>query len=398
MKILILSIFAASANAFSLGPSFLSAEQKAALVDTANKVATPGKGITACDEGPATIGSRFEAVGVSNSEETRRLYRQMLFTADGCENYLSAAILDPETLYQKSDDGILFPELLTKRGIVPGIKPHLKIYTLPGTNGDTVMQGLDSLALRCKDYYKAGARFAKWRSPLVIDIEKGCPTDLAIKANMHDLARYALICQSEGLMPIVEPDVSLSGTHTLEQAVDINIKIQSELFKAMIDHGVYMPGTTLKPNIINPGKNCPKAYTVEEIAEANIYVLEQSFPVAMPGSNFLSGGQTLEQAAARLSAMNKIKGKGPWNLSFSWSQALQLPLLDLCKGKGELQWEEMSKLYVEELKIASAASLGQYEWKKGDGDHVPPVVKEKTESKEEEVQVEEPKKKFLGIF
>jgi fructose-bisphosphate aldolase class I len=397
MKSCILTLFAASANAFSLGPSFLSAEQKAALVDTANKVATPGKGITACDEGPATIGSRFEAVGVSNSEETRRLYRQMLFTANGCENYLSAAILDPETLYQKSDDGILFPELLTKRGIVPGIKPHLKVYTLPGTNGDTVMQGLDSLAVRCKEYYNAGARFAKWRSPLVIDIEKGCPTDLAIKANMHDLARYALICQSEGLMPIVEPDVSLSGTHTLEQAVDINIKIQSELFKAMIDHGVYMPGTTLKPNIINPGKNCPKGYTVEEIAEANIYVLEQSFPVAMPGSNFLSGGQTLEQAAARLSAMNKIKGKGPWNLSFSWSQALQLPLLDLCKGKGELQLEEMSKLYVEELKIASAASLGQYEWKKGDGDHTPPMV-EKTEEKQEEAQVEEPKKKLFGIF
>lgn len=397
MKICILTLFASSASAFSLGPSFLSAEQKAALVDTANKVATPGKGITACDEGPATIGSRFEAVGVSNSEETRRVYRQMLFTADGCENYLSAAILDPETLYQKSDDGILFPELLTKRGIVPGIKPHLKVYTLPGTNGDTVMQGLDSLAVRCKEYYNAGARFAKWRSPLVIDIEKGCPTDLAIKANMHDLARYALICQSEGLMPIVEPDVSLSGTHTLEQAVDINIKIQSELFKAMIDHGVYMPGTTLKPNIINPGKNCPKGYTVEEIAEANIYVLEQSFPVAMPGSNFLSGGQTLEQAAARLSAMNKIKGKGPWNLSFSWSQALQLPLLDLCKGKGELQLEEMSKLYVEELKIASAASLGQYEWKKGDGDHTPPMV-EKTEEKQEDAQVEEPKKKLFGIF
>ena len=174
------------------------------------------------------------------------------------------------------------------------------------------MQGLDSLSVRCKEYYDGGARFAKWRSPLVIDIEKGCPTDLAIKANMHDLARYALICQSEGLMPIVEPDVSLSGTHTLEQAVDINIKIQAELFKAMIDHGVYMPGTTLKPNIINPGKNCPVGYSVEEIAEANIYVLEQSFPVAMPGANFLSGGQTLAQGAARLSAMNKVKGKGPW--------------------------------------------------------------------------------------
>jgi len=294
----------------------------------------------------------------------------MLFTAVGCENYLSAAILDPETLYQKSDDGQLFPDLLTKRGIIPGIKPHLKIYTLPGTNGDTVMQGLDSLAVRCKEYYEGGARFAKWRSPLVINIEKGCPTDRAIKANMHDLARYALICQSEGLMPIVEPDVSLSGSHTLEQAVDINIKIQSELFKAMIDHGVYMPGTTLKPNMINAGKDCPVGYSVEEIAEANIYVLEQSFPVAMPGVNFLSGGQTLEQGAARLSAMNKNKGNGPWNLSFSWSQAIQLPLLELCRGKGKFQFEEMSKLYIEELKIASAAALGEWSWNEGDGDHV----------------------------
>jgi fructose-bisphosphate aldolase class I len=372
MKIRVVSFLTlfATVDSFSLGPTFLSAEQKVALKDTAEKVATRGKGITACDEGPATIGSRFEAVGVSNSEEIRRQYRQMLFTANGCENYLSAAILDPETLYQKSDDGTLFPQLLTERGIVPGVKPHLKIYELPGTNGDTIMQGLDSLAVRAKEYYDAGARFAKWRSPLVIDIEKGCPTDLAIKANMQDLARYALICQSEGLMPIVEPDVYLSGTHTLEQAVDINIKIQSELFKAMIDHGVYMPGATLKPNIINAGKNCPVGYTVEEIAQANIYVLEQSFPVAMLGANFLSGGQTLEQGTARLSAMNKIKGKAPWNLSFSWSQAIQLPLLDLCRGKDGLQLEEMSKLYVEELKLASAAALGEHEWNAGDGDHI----------------------------
>jgi fructose-bisphosphate aldolase class I len=182
------------AAAFTVGGTFLSAAQKAALEETAAALATPGKGITACDEGPATIGARFEAVGVGNDEEIRRQYRQMLFTAPGCENYLSAAIMDPETLYQKSDDGILFPELLTKRGIVPGVKPHLKIYALPGTNGDTIMQGLDSLGARCKEYYDAGARFAKWRSPLVIDMAKRCPTDLAIRANMHDLARYALIC------------------------------------------------------------------------------------------------------------------------------------------------------------------------------------------------------------
>jgi fructose-bisphosphate aldolase class I len=215
-------------------------------------------------------------------------------------------------LFQKGDDGKPFAHVLSERGIVPGIKPHLKVYHLPGTNGDTVMQGLDSLADRCRAYYAAGARFAKWRSPLVIDVAKGCPTTLAIQANMHDLARYALICQAEGLMPIVEPDVSLSGVHTLEQAVDINIQIQSELFKAMIDHGVFMPGSTLKPNIINPGKNCPQSYTVEEIAEANVYVLEQCFPVAMKGANFLSGGQTIEQAAARLSAINQVKRGGPW--------------------------------------------------------------------------------------
>lgn len=358
------------AGAFTVGGTFLTAEQKAALEETAAAIATPGKGITACDEGPGTIGGRFEAVGIENTEENRRKYRQMLFEADGCENYLSAAILDPETLYQKSDtNGKLFPEVLTEKGIVPGIKPHLKIYTLPGTNGDTVMQGLDSLAVRCKEYYEGGARFAKWRSPLVIDMEKGCPTDLAIKANMQDLARYALICQSEGLMPIVEPDVSLTGTHTLEDAIDVNIRVQSELFKAMIDHGVYMAGSTLKPNIINPGRDCPKSYSVEEIAKANIFVLEQSFPVAMKGANYLSGGQTLPQAAARLSGLNKVKGNGPWNLSFSWSQALQLPLLDLCKGKGELQLEEMSKLYVEELKIASAAAKGEWEGEAGDGDH-----------------------------
>jgi len=368
--IILLAMTTHKAGAFSVGGTFLSTAEKAALEKTAEAVATAGKGIAACDEGPATIGGRFEAVGVENSEENRRLYRQMLFEAPGGENYVSAVILDPETLYQRSDSGLRFPELLTKKGIVPGVKPHLKIFTLPGTNGDTVMQGLDSLNVRCKEYYAAGARFAKWRSPLVIDMEKKCPTDLAIKANMQDLARYALICQSEGLMPIVEPDISLTGTHTLEEAVDVNIRVQSELFKAMIDHGVYMAGSTLKPNIVNPGRDCPDSYTVEEIAEANIFVFEQSFPVAMKGCNYLSGGQDLTSAAARLSAINKANKKGPWNLSFSWSQALQLPLLDLCKGKDGFQLEAMSKLYVENLAIAGAAALGEHEFAKGEGDHV----------------------------
>ena len=348
---------------------FLTAAQKEALESTAAALATTGKGITACDESAGTIGKRFDAVGIKNTEENRRLYRQMLFTAPKCEEYLCGAILDPETLLQTSDHGTLFPKLLQERGIVPGVKPHLKVYTLPGTGGDTVMQGLDSLAVRCKKYYAEGARFAKWRSPFVIDTSSGRPTDLAIKANMSDLARYALICQSEGLMPIVEPDVSLSGSHTLEEAISVNTKVLSELFKQMIDHGVYMPGATLKSNIINPGKECPVSYTVDDIAKANVSVLEQTFPVAMKTANYLSGGQSLEDAAARLSAINKFNKRGPWNLSFSWSAAFQLPLLDICRGKNGLQLEIMSSLYIKELQIASAASKGEWVGNVGDGDH-----------------------------
>ena len=391
---------AAKTNGASLflRSTFLSKDEMLALERTAAAIATPGKGITACDESPGTLGARFEGIaGIRNTAENRRQYRQMLFTAPGCENYLSGAILDPETLYQTADDGTLFPEILSKRGIVPGVKPHLKVYTLPGTHGDTVMQGLDSLALRCKEYYQAGARFAKWRSPLVIDMVQGCPTDLAIRANMHDLARYALICQSEGLMPIVEPDVLLTGSHTLEEAVRINIRIQSELFQAMREHGVHLPGSTLKPNMINPGKDCIFQYSVEDMAKANIYVLQNTFPVAMKGVNYLSGGQTLEQALARLSAINQTGNVTPCecrldllvemkkpvfhashavtiyftgNLSFSWSQALQLPLLQLCQNNaGRFKLEEMAQLYVDELKMASAAAKGEYKWEKGQGDH-----------------------------
>ncbi len=347
--------------------SFLTAKQKEALESTAASLACRGKGITACDESAGTIGKRFDAVGIENTAEHRRLLRQMLFTSPTCEKYLCGAILDPETLTQASDDGVLFPQLLRDRGIVPGVKPHLKVYTLP--IGETVMQGLDSLAVRCKQYYAEGARFAKWRSPITIEVASGRPTDLAIKCNMSDLARYALICQSEGLMPIVEPDVILQGNHTLEEAVLVNTRVLAELFKQMIDHGVYLPGATLKCNIINPGKDCPVSYTVDEIAKANVSVLEQTFPVAIKTANYLSGGQSLEDASARLSAINKLNKKGPWNLSFSWSAALQLPLLDLCKGKGMLQLEEMSELYIEELKVACAASTGEWSGKEGDGDH-----------------------------
>jgi len=350
----------------------LSASTKAELERVASLIATPGKGITACDEGPATIGGRFEAVGLKNSEEARRSYRQMLFEAAGSNEYLCGAILDPETLYQRSStDGALFPEKLSSLGVVPGVKPHLKVYALPGQSGATVMQGLDSLAMRCEEYAEAGAKFAKWRSPLVIDVAAGQPSALTVQANMDDLARYALICQDKGLMPIVEPDISLQGCHDLETAVMVNVQVQSALYKAMLDHGVFMEGATLKPNIVNPGRDCAKPYTVDEIAKANVDVLKRCFPVAMKGANFLSGGQSLADASARLSVMNQVKGSAPWNLSFSWSAALQLPLLALAKETGTLCLEEMSHLYLEELKVAAAAARGDHVPQGAEGSHVP---------------------------
>ena len=249
-----------------------------------------------------------------------------------------------------------------------GVKPHLKAYELPGTNGDTVMQGLDSLAVRCREYALAGAKFAKLRSPITVNKSTGRPTDLAIRSNTNDLARYALICQSEGLMPIVEPDVVLSGDHTLQESVDVDVRVRSTLFRAMIEHGVYMSGTTLKTNLVNTGRDCPMPFSVHEIAEANLFVPRQSLPVAVHGCHFLSGGQSLEEASARLSAVNERKlPSDPWNLSFSWSAAIQLPLLDMCRGSGgALRLGEMGELYKKELKIAHLASLGRLDTVGGD--------------------------------
>ena len=344
----------------------LSAKAKEDLMFTAKALATKGKGITACDESAGTIGKRFEAVGVENTEENRRIYREMLFTKKA-KKFLSGAILDPETLMQKDSEGAFFPYVLHSMNIIPGVKPHLKVYELPGCDGDTVMQGLDSLAARCKTYYEQGARFTKWRSPLEIDISNDRPTRFAIESCMRDLARFALISQAEGLVPLVEPDVVMKGNHGLEAAIAINTEIASCLYREMLLAGVYMEGCILKTNMVCPGPSCPRAYTVEQIAEANLTVLKRTMPAAIPGVNYLSGGQSLKDAAGRLNAINKaadspaFAGTCPWNLSFSWSAAIQIPLLDLCKAKNGLKeaLPEMEELYLAELSTASKASLGQ---------------------------------------
>jgi len=353
----------------SLYPHLKSEQQRKELLATALQLGSHGKGITACDESAGTIGKRFEAVGITNTEENRRAYRQMLLDTDDIEQYLCGAILDPETLTQKSDrTNDTFPEVLERRNIAVGVKPHLKVYALPGCNGDTVMQGLDSLAVRCRLYYSQGARFAKWRSPIVIDVSNGQPSPLAVKTNMEDLARYALICQSEGLMPIVEPDIVIKGTsQTLEQATKVAIQVQAHLYNAMIQHNVYMEGSTLKPSMVLPGEKCTTSYSLQQIAHANLHVLQSSLPVAMPAVNYLSGGQSLSQACARLHAINYFQnptikiGKKPWNLSFSWSAAIQLPIIDLCRQQSTMPLERMANLYLDELQMASKASTGTYD-------------------------------------
>lgn len=337
----------------------LSSDAKAELSRIAKQVAVPGKGILACDESAGTAGKRFEDVGVANTEEHRRVYREILFTMPTLNQHVSAVILDPETLLQSHKDGLSFPDFLVANGIVPGIKPHLKVTPLPGHPGETIMQGLDSLGARCAEYYKHGARFAKWRSPMAITATG--PSDLCIDINMRDLARYALICQEHGLVPIVEPDISMDGDHDLLTAVAVNVKVQSVMYRALAFYGVYLEGTLLKPNMVNPGKSYkgPKTYTADDIGRATVEVLRQTVPAAVPGVNFLSGGQSFAEAAARLNGINKAKGNSPWNLSFSFSRAIQIGILELWRGKAAPPIAAMHALLKNEVETLTKAALGE---------------------------------------
>jgi fructose-bisphosphate aldolase class I len=352
--------------------SFLSDEAKAELERVVEHIAQPGKGISACDESGRTINPRFEKVGVTPTEDVRRAYRQMLFEAEGAEEYVSGVILDPETIFQKSSAGVPLPKVCADRGMLPGCKPSLTAYKLPGCDGETVMQGLDNLAERLRKYKAEGCVFAKWRSPLEIDIAAGKPSQLAIECNMRDQARYALICQSEGFVPIVEPDLVLNGAHTLEEAVEINVRVNNMLFQSMAEHGVHMDGAILKVNMVNAGKECKETFTFEQIADANLRVLRRCLPVSIRSVNYLSGGQTLQAAAERLDAINRLKAArggdryAPWNLSYSWSAAVQLPLFEFCKdgnlerdAASGLPLKAMAAAYVANLKVASAAAKGE---------------------------------------
>mmetsp|Transcript_68885 Transcript_68885/g.190692 ORF Transcript_68885/g.190692 Transcript_68885/m.190692 type:complete len:358 (-) Transcript_68885:271-1344(-) len=331
----------------------------AELIATANAIAAPGKGILAADESVGTIGKRFAPISVENNEENRRFYREMLFSTPGLGEYISGAICFEETLFHKAADGTPFCELLKKQGIVPGIKVDKGVVPLPGTDGETVTQGIDDLGKRCAKYYAAGARFAKWRGVIKIS-DSGCPSELSINENVYRLARYAAICQENGLVPIVEPEILMDGTHSIERSAEVTERVLAAQYKALSDHHVLLEGTLLKPNMVRPGADNKDACSAADIARATVRVLQHTVPVAVPGIMFLSGGMSEEEATVALNEMNKIDAKKPWSLSFSYGRALQQTVLKTWMGKEETVEAAQAALMVR-AKANGAANLGKYE-------------------------------------
>jgi len=296
------------------------------LIATAKALTAPGKGLLAADESTGTIGTRFQKINVENTEANRKAYRELLFTApQKYEECVSGVILYEETLYQKAEDGTPFVEILKKRGVIPGIKVDKGTVPLPRTDGETATQGLDDLHKRCQEYYKQGARFAKWRAVLKIAGDV-CPSETSILENSHTLARYAVICQENGLVPIVEPEILMDGSHTIERCQYVTERVLAAVYKALSDNRVLLEGTLLKPNMVTPGHDHPTFKTVSavEIARATVTSLSRTVPPAVAGVMFLSGGQSEEEASANLNAMNQISDiRRPWHLSFSYGRALQ---------------------------------------------------------------------------
>jgi len=306
------------------------------LVQNARAIAATGKGILAADESTGTIGQRFSSIGVENNEENRRKYRQLLFKTEGIEKFVSGIILFEETLYQNADDGTPFVDIMKTKGIIPGIKVDKGIKILPGTNGESVTQGIDDLDARCAKYYAQGARFAKWRAVLNIKDSIGAtPSQLAIDENANTLARYASICQQNGLVPIVEPEVLMDGDFSIEVAAVVTERVIAACYKALSDHHVMLEGTLLKPNMVRSGSDAATQATSAEIALATVRVLQHTVPVAVPGVTFLSGGMSEEDASLALNEINRVHGPKPWSLTFSYGRALQQSCLKAWRGLDE---------------------------------------------------------------
>lgn len=327
-----------------------------ALAETARQLVEPGRGILAADESTGTIKKRLDSVGVESTEETRRSYRETLFTTEGAGEHISGVILFDETIRQATSDGVPFPKYLADHGMIPGIKVDKGAKPLAGFPGEKVTEGLDGLRDRLAEYVDLGARFAKWRA--VIAIDDGIPTDFCIQANAHALARYAALCQEAGLVPIVEPEVLMDGNNSLAVCEDVTGRVLEAVFSELHAHQVYPEGMLLKPNMVISGKKCPEQAGVEEVAEATVRCLSRYVPAAVPGIVFLSGGQSAELATEHLNAMNR-RGPHPWALSFSYGRALQGPALETWAGKPE-NVPAAQQAFAHRARLNSAATKGEY--------------------------------------
>lgn len=327
------------------------------LTEVAYALVEPGRGILAADESTSTIKKRFDAIGVENTEDNRRAYRELLFRSESAmrEN-ISGVILFDETIRQNAVDGTPLVKLIQDAGSIPGIKVDAGAKPLPFCPGETVTEGLDGLRERLQEYYALGARFAKWRA--VIDIADGIPTWTAVKVNAHALARYAALCQECDIVPIVEPEVLMDGDHDIQRCADVTEWVLKTVYAELYEQRVILEGTVLKPNMVVPGKKCPTKASVEEVAERTIQVLERCVPVAVPGIAYLSGGQSDEEATAHLDAMNKIGGF-PWHMTFSYGRALQAAPQKAWSGKKE-NVPAAQKAFAHRARMNGLASQGDW--------------------------------------
>ena len=324
---------------------------------TVDLLVQAGKGILAADESGPTIAKRFKAIGVESTEESRRAYRNLLLATPGLSAFISGVILYEETLLQRAEDGVPLPELALRQGLVPGIKVDAGKIALAHAPGDEITQGLDGLAKRLGGYKEQGARFAKWRA--VYNISDTLPSRLAIEANADALARYAAICQDEGVVPIVEPEVLVDGGHTIERCAEVTQAVLHEVFDALHRNRVALEHMLLKPSMVVAGKEQARQAQVDEVATQTVRILRRSVPAAVPGIFFLSGGQTPAEASAHLDAINRL-GPQPWALSFSYGRALQDPVLHAWKGQAANARGAQDAL-LERARLNGAAREGRYD-------------------------------------
>ena len=330
------------------------------LAETAQAMVAPGKGIIAIDESNATIKKRFDGVGIECSEENRRAYRELLLGTPNLGQHISGAILYDETIRQSTKAGVPFTRLMTDAGIIPGIKVDKGTSALAGFPGELVTEGLDGLRARLEEYYKLGARFAKWRA--VITIGDDTPSGTCIEANCHALARYAALCQEQGLVPMVEPEVIMDGGHDIDECFEVTEVTLRSLFGSLYEHSVMLEGTILKASMVLPGTTSGEQASVEEVAAATLQVLRSTVPATLPGIVFLSGGQSDEAATAHLNAMNQA-GPQPWPLSFSYGRAMQSAALQLWSQDVVANVAKAQDTVFARARDNGLAALGQ--WKPG---------------------------------